>query len=83
MPAQNHNNDNHTQGFRSFLRSRSGMVLIGFLAIGGAVLLFEHRAHVFTGNWPIALLLFLCIGMHLFMHGGHGHGNSSDDGDQK
>ncbi len=41
----------------------------------GAVLLFEHRAHIPNDYIFVAVILGLCIGMHFFMHGGHGgHG---------
>lgn len=61
--------------------SRSTIVLIAFLAIGGFFLLTEHRAHVF-GFLPY-LLVLACPLMHLFHHGGHGghrHGHGRDDG---
>ena len=62
-----------------FLKSRAGIVLLTFLAIGGFLLAYEHRAHIFTGNGIIIGLLALCVGMHLFMHGGHGgHGGGHD-----
>ncbi len=54
----------------SFLTSRAGLVMLGFLAIGGVLLFTEHRAHV-LGALPY-LLLLACPLMHLFMHGGHG-----------
>ena len=57
-------------GVGAFLRSRSGIALLGFLAVAAFFLLTEHRAHVF-GYLPYALLL-LCVLMHLFMHRGHG-----------
>ena len=67
----------HPHGGRSWLRSRTGAVLLGFLVVAGFFLLTEHTAHVF-GILPFALLL-ACLFMHLFMHGGHGgHGSSSD-----
>ena len=52
--------------------SRMKFVLIGFSLIGGFFLLAEHRAHVL----PFLPWLFLaaCPFMHMFMHGGHGHG---------
>lgn len=57
--------------------SRSGLVLIGFLAIAGFFLFTEHRAHL-LGYWPFFLLL-LCPILHMF-HGGHdGHGHSGHD----
>lgn len=55
-----------------FLYSRTGLVAIGFPAIAAFLLLYEHRVHVF-GYLPF-LLLLLCPLLHIFMHGGHGHG---------
>ena len=60
--------------WRSFLASPAGLVLIGFLAIGGAYLWMEHRAHLLGAL--VFLPLLLCPLMHLFMH--HGHGGHSD-----
>lgn len=57
---------------RSFLTSRAGLVLLGFLAIAGFLLFTEHRAHVL--GLLIYVPLLLCPLMHFFMHGGHGHG---------
>ena len=57
----------------SFLTSRAGLVLLGFLAIAGVLLFTEHRAHVL--GVLIYLPLLLCPLMHFFMHGGHGHGS--------
>jgi hypothetical protein len=54
-----------------FIRlSRSGLALLGFLAIAGFFLLTEHRAHA-LGALPF-LLLALCPLLHFFGHGGHG-----------
>lgn len=78
-----------TQPTGSFWKSRVGAVLIAFLAVAGLLLAYEHRVHIFTGNGVLIALLVLCVGMHLFMHGGHGghrsHGGSDrnpDDGDR-
>ena len=60
----------------NFLTSPAGLVLIGFLAIGGVYLWMEHRAHLLGAL--VFLPLLLCPLMHLFMH--HGHGNHSDHG---
>lgn len=64
-------------GSRSF---RTGLVLLGFLVIAGALLFTEHRAHVLGAL--IYLPLLLCPLMHLFMHHGHGgHGGHHGHGD--
>ncbi len=63
----------------NFLTSRAGLVLIGFLIIGGALLFTEHRAHVFGAL--IWLPLLACLLMHMFMHHGHGsHGGHDGHG---
>jgi hypothetical protein len=63
----------------AFLRSRTGVVLLAFLAIAAFFLLTEHTAHVF-GVLPYVLLL-LCPLLHVFMHHGHG-GHSGHDEEQ-
>lgn len=61
-----------------FFSSRSGLVLLVFLAIAAFFLITEHTAHLF-GALPYVLLLS-CLVLHLFMHRGHGgHGNGHDD----
>ncbi|MSP50378.1 MAG: DUF2933 domain-containing protein [Alphaproteobacteria bacterium] len=57
-------------------RSRGGLVVGGFLAVGGFLLLTEHAAHAFQAL-PY-LLLLACLLMHLFMHRGHGHSHGHD-----
>jgi hypothetical protein len=60
-----------------FLKSRTGLVLLAFLAIAAFFLIAEHTAHVF-GVLPYALLL-LCPLLHLFVHKGHGgHGDQDN-----
>ena len=61
----------------AFLRSRTGLVMLCFLAIAAFFLVVEHTAHFF-GVLPYALVL-LCPLLHLFMHGGHG-GHSGEGG---
>lgn len=58
-------------------RSRSGLALIGFLLVAGFFLFTEHRAHL-LGALPF-LLVALCPLLHLFGHGGHGHGAEKGD----
>lgn len=62
---------------RQFLKSRTGLVLMIFLAVAAFYLLAEHTAHVF-GLLPYALLL-LCPLLHFFMHGGHGEHDPQSD----
>ncbi|MEL6204132.1 MAG: DUF2933 domain-containing protein [Pseudomonadota bacterium] len=74
MADQDHSHRTPPQSV-GFWKSRTGLVLIVFLVVGGALLAFEHRAHLFVGSGPLVLLLLLCVGMHFFMHWGHGgHG---------
>ncbi len=58
-------------------RTRSGIVLCGFLLVGGFYLATEHTAHLF-GALPY-LLLLSCPLMHLFMHHGHADGRGTKD----
>jgi Protein of unknown function (DUF2933) len=60
----------------SWIRSRSGLILLVFLGIAGFFLISEHRAHVF-GVLPY-LLLLACPLMHFF-HRGHKHGPRHGD----
>lgn len=60
----------HKFTFSEWLRSRTGLTLIAFLAIAAFFLITEHTAHLF-GFLPYVLLL-LCPLLHLFMHRGHG-----------
>jgi hypothetical protein len=62
---------------RSLWRSRTGLALLGFLAIAGFFLFTEHRAHL-LGALPF-VLLSLCPLLHLFGHGGHDHGAEKRD----
>ncbi|MBI4523700.1 MAG: DUF2933 domain-containing protein [Deltaproteobacteria bacterium] len=72
-------------GAGSWLRSRSGLVFLAFLAIAAFFLWTEHRAH-FLGILPY-LLLLACPLLHFLMHGRHGgHGENhhhGSGGDQK
>ncbi len=65
-------------------RSRTGLALLGFLAIAAFFLLSEHRAHL-LGALPWVLLA-LCPLLYLFDHGGRdGHGGEDrapGDGDK-
>ena len=77
-----HDHSSHqNQGSRGILNSRVGLVLLGFIIIAGALLFTEHRAHVL--GYLIFLPLLLCPLMHLFMHGGHGHGSHDSNRDRR
>ena len=68
----------HGKNRGGFFASRANLVLLVFLAVGSFYLVSEHWAHL-VGAGPLLLLLGLCIGMHFFMHGGHGgHGTDSE-----
>jgi len=66
----------HKSGITTWLRSRTGLALLAFLAIAVFFLATEHTAHFF-GVLPYALLL-LCPLLHLLMHGGHGDHSAHD-----
>jgi hypothetical protein len=62
-------------------RDRAKLTFGVFLAIAAYFLWTEHQAHVIE-FLPWVLILG-CVGMHLFMHGGHdshGHGGAHDNG---
>ena len=63
------------------LKSRAGLVLIGFLIIAGVLLFTEHRAHVL--GILVWLPLLACLLMHVFMHGGHGHHGTDSQQDNR
>lgn len=77
MAAQDHHSG-HQEHAREGMSSKSktAIVLIGFLLIAGGLLFTEHRAHVL--GLLIWLPLLACPLMHVFMHGGHGHHGSQD-----
>ncbi len=60
------------QTTKRWARSPLALALFVALALLGVILLYDHRFHVFTGDGLIALLLAACVGMHFFMHRGHG-----------
>lgn len=64
-------------GFFASLRFRYGLGLLVFLLIGGYFLWEEHEAHI-LGYLPLILIMGACVGMHFFMHGGHG-GHQNED----
>ena len=68
--SMHHHAEHDSPRHENFFTSRAGLVLLGFLLIGGALLFTEHRAHVLGAL--IWLTLLACPLMHLFMHGGHG-----------
>ena len=62
-------------------RRRATLPFAAFLAIAAYFLWQEHRAHVIEFlPW---LLVLACVGMHLFMHGGHGHRDGHDHGESQ
>ena len=60
------------------MSTRATIALCVFLAIAAFLLFTEHRAHVF-GALPY-LLILACPLMHIFMHGGHDHGDQDAAG---
>jgi hypothetical protein len=74
-----HDHSQHPSTAPAFRGSRYSLGLLILGAIGLALLMSEHRAHV-LGALPL-LLLLACALMHVFMHGGHGgHGHAHEPG---
>ncbi|GBE42677.1 hypothetical protein BMS3Bbin10_00739 [bacterium BMS3Bbin10] len=71
--AQSNNN-----GLWRVLATRTNLVLVGLLAVAGYFMWAEHQVHIMT-YLPVILLLGACVGMHFFMHGGHGGGKGPND----
>ena len=59
-----------------WLRSRTGLALLAFLAIAAFFLITEHKAHLF-GVLPYALLLISLL-LYLFICRGQGSDNAHD-----
>lgn len=58
------------------LLNRGSIVFAGFVLIAGYFLWTEHSAHIQLAlPYLPYLLLLLCPLLHIFMHGGHGHGH--------
>ncbi len=66
----NHDHSQHDSEPSGFWGSRYSIGLIVMGAIAAYFLLSEHRAHFFEAL-PL-LLILACVGMHVFMHRGHG-----------
>lgn len=64
-----HASHQHNGGARP---ARFWITLAGFLLIAVILLWEEHSMHI-LGAMPW-LLLLACLLLHIFMHGGHGHG---------
>ncbi len=70
-----HDHSQYDSEPKGFWGSRYSIGLIVMGGIAAYFLLSEHRAHFFAAL-PF-LLLLACMGMHVFMHRGHGgHGGS-------
>ncbi|WP_421881117.1 DUF2933 domain-containing protein [Pacificispira sp.] len=81
MSSNSHNDDRPSEATTppSFWKSRTGVALIVAIALGGLLLVYEHRIHILGSDWIIWLPLLVCVAMHFFMHGGHGgHGSDGD-----
>lgn len=63
--------NSQSQHKRSLWGSPTSLVLCAFLLVALLFLWLEHRAHL-LGALPLVLPLLICIGLHVFLHGGHG-----------
>jgi hypothetical protein len=69
-----------TQKKVSFWLTPKGLASLGLIGATTYFLLMEHRQHV----WQFLpfLILLACPLMHMFMHGGHGHGDHESEPDK-
>jgi len=72
-------NQNNPPFFLS-LRFRYGVGLLIFMTVAGFFLWEEHKVHIME-NSVLVFILGACVGMHLFMHGGHRHGGTAHKGE--
>lgn len=64
--------------------NRTTLVFVGFSTIAGYLLWSEHAAHIKLAiPYLPYLLLLACPLLHLFMHGGHGHGHGAITHDEE
>lgn len=76
-----HHSHTDSQDAPPWYRSRAGLAFAGFAAVAALLLIYEHRMHIPFGNLLVILPLFVCFGLHSFMHGGHGgHGGHHHSG---
>ncbi len=73
-PLDKQKNSNEDTRPPSFWRSRAGFYLIVALVLAGLLLGYEHRVHIYESDLLLWLPLLICVGMHFFLHGGHGGG---------
>ena len=58
--------------------SRTNIAFVGFFVLAGYLLWAEHAAHLKLAiPFLPYLILLACPLLHIFMHGGHGHGRTS------
>lgn len=73
MRCDNHSSREDTTA-SPWWKTRSGIVMCGFMLLGGFYLVTEHTAHLY-GFLPF-LFILACPLMHLFHHHGPGKGPS-------
>ena len=60
-----------SSGLAAILRSPAGMAVCIVVAGVGLALAFGHRVYLLA-SLPLLMPLAICVGMHVFMHRGHG-----------
>ena len=74
MPPGGHADDEESAKRSYFASMRFSVALLGFFIVAGILLFTEHRAHALGALFFV--LPFVCVFLHMFMHGGHGgHGD--------
>lgn len=78
MHQHDSSNQSQPDGQRNRFSLPIKFVLYASIGIIAFFLITEHFAHL-MGFFPLLSIFFICMFMHLFMHGGHGgHGGIND-----
>ena len=81
LPSQTDPHPEPSHRPTSFWRSSTGRWALLTLAVAAIFFGWEYRTALFSSALIVWLPLVLCVGMHFFMHRGHGshHGRGLDE----
>lgn len=83
LPSQTDPHPDPTHRPTPFWRSSTGRWTLLGLLVAAVVFGWEYRTALFSSALIIWLPLVLCVGMHFFMHRGHGSHQGRDIDDDR